>query len=65
MLRRLPKSEWTIHLETTGVLFIGAHERGGYRQFTKVELPHPPNDLARFDDLERLIVDVLNAVTVS
>ena len=52
-------------METTGAIFIGAHERRGYLHFTKVELPHPPNELARFDDLERLIVNVIDAVPIS
>lgn len=59
----LPRSEWTVHC-SDDYLIVGAHERGGYRSFTKVRLSNASNDLVVFDDLERIVVDEVNVVAV-
>lgn len=59
----LPRSEWTIHIENNA-LIVGAHQGNGYRNYTVVPLPNASDDLISLDDLERLIVNVVDAATV-
>lgn len=59
----LPRSQWTVHC-SDGYLIVGAHESGGYRIYTKVRLSNASDDLVVFNDLERIIVDEVNSVTV-
>lgn len=61
--RLLPRSEWTVHC-SDDCLIVGAHERGGYRSYTKVRLSNASNDLVCFDDLERIVVDKFDVATV-
>ncbi len=57
VMSKLPKSEWTIHMEAPDSVILGAWEHLGARAYRKFLLIDLPNDYIGLDDLEGLVVN--------